>query len=268
MRAPFFVVGAPRSGTTYLVEVLGRHPEILLTNETRVMTFVGKILHEYGHERFVLLNERERFLSRLRRDLPDVVRRFYEDLGASPSVRWGDKFPHYADPTVDPKVLELIDEFFPRCQFVHIVRDGRDVVASLLSKGWADFDEALDVWHRHVTHAREFGLQLGMGRYYELRYADLVTDGHTTIGPLLEFLRVDPQPPGVTTFLDEQARERTPFSGATTATSRLGSTTWQHRLTPAQIARANRRLADPLVQFGFESYDWREKLVPAVLVRD
>lgn len=268
MRPPFFVVGAPRSGTTYLVEVLDRHPEILLTNETRVMTFIAKVLHDYGHQRFVLLKERERFLLRLRRDLPDVVRHFYEDLGASPSVRWGDKFPHYADPDVDPRGLEIIDEFFPLCQFVHIVRDGRDVAASLLNKGWADLDEALDVWDRHVTHARDFGLQLGLGRYRELRYDDVVDHGPAVVRRVLEFLDVDPDDPNVHRFLEEQRADRTPFSGATTDRGRIGRATWRQRLTPEQIDRANRRLADPLVQFGFESHEWRAQLPPAVLARE
>lgn len=268
MRPPFFVVGAPRSGTTYLVEVLDRHPEIMLTNETRVMTFVAKILHEYGKRQFVLLNERDRFLLRLRRELPEVVRRFYEDLGASQDSRWGDKFPHYADPNIDPRGLDLIDEFFPRCQFVHIVRDGRDVAASLLRKGWVDFDEALDVWSRHVTHARDFGLRLGLGRYHELRYDDLIQDGPSTVRRLLAFLDVDPDDPVVRRFLEQQDRERTPFSGATTDATRIGSTTWQQRLRPEQITRANRKLADPLVALGFESHRWREQLVPAVLARD
>lgn len=267
MRPPFFVIGAPRSGTTYLVEVLDRHPKIMLTNETRVMTFIAKILHEYGRQQFVLLNERERFLLRLRRELPEVVRRFYADLGASHDVRWGDKFPHYADPEVDPEGLELINEFFPRCQFIHIVRDGRDVAASLLRKGWVDFDEALNVWSRHVTHARRFGLQIGLARYLELRYDDLIEDGPESVRRILGFLDVDTESQIVHLFLEDQERKRTPFSGATTEASRIGRATWEHRLTSQQIARANQQLADELVDFGFESYGWREELGPAVLAR-
>ena len=40
-------------------------------------------------------------------------------------VRWGDKTPQYNDD------LSLLRDLFPDAQFVHIVRDGRDVTLSI-----------------------------------------------------------------------------------------------------------------------------------------
>src|SRR5690606_30980566 len=43
------------------------------------------------------------------------------NAGAGPQVRWGDKTPEYV------MHVDALDRCFPRAQFVHIVRDGRDV---------------------------------------------------------------------------------------------------------------------------------------------
>lgn len=264
MQPPFFVIGAPRSGTTYLVEVLARHPRIVLTNETRVMTFFNRALHGLGTDRFALMDQRALFLRTFRRHIPEIVRDFYRQLGADDTCRWGDKFPHYADRRTDPELLDLLVELFPRCQFVHIVRDGRDVASSLVQKGWVDFEEACDVWTRHVSHAREVGYRIGLDRYHEMRYDDLIEDGVSSIGRLLDFLDLEPDA-GVDTFLREQEERRTPFSGATTEASRIGGTGWRDRLTSEQADHASRLMADLLVEFRLESDDWRRQLHPAVL---
>ena len=36
---PLFLLGAPRSGTTYAARLLDAHPEVLMTDEVRVFTF-------------------------------------------------------------------------------------------------------------------------------------------------------------------------------------------------------------------------------------
>jgi hypothetical protein len=93
------------------------------------------------------------------------MRDFYGDL--APDARyWGDKNPHYADP-FNRGSLELVAELFPGSRFVHIIRDGRDVVSSLSQKRWregkpwATFDHALRAWKQHVRLGRGFGEALG-----------------------------------------------------------------------------------------------------------
>ncbi|MFC7877386.1 sulfotransferase family protein [Isoptericola sp. NPDC057391] len=252
MQPPFFVIGAPRSGTSYLVEVLNRHPDVVMTNETRVMTFLYRALHRWSKDRMALMTERTLFLSTFRRHVPDIVRDFYRQLGATETSRWGDKFPHYADSKTDPGLLDLIAEAFPRCQFLHITRDGRDVVSSLLEKGWVDLDEACDVWNRHVVASQEIGLQVGADRFHELRYEDLVHDGPASVAEIFEFLRL-PNSADVDAFLNEQARSRTPFSGATTRTEVIGESGWRERLTPEQAMQVDERLRPTLSATGYLS---------------
>lgn len=219
--APIFVIGAPRSGTTYVVELLNRHSQIFITNELRVMTFLNRVLNRTSKDRWILMNGRNEFLKSLETDLPAVLERHYRRLGASPGMRWGDKNPHYADRKTDPECLDLIDRMFPEAQFINMVRDGRDVVTSLVKKGWADFDEAVDVWRRHVEHAEDFGSRVGADRFLMVRYEDLVEDDVAVASRMTDFLRLA-NDPVMLDFAATQAHDRTGFSGPMSDLGHLG----------------------------------------------
>lgn len=210
LSAPFFIIGAPRSGTTYLREILNRHPQIFVTNETRVMIFINR-MNRLGDNRRLILHQRQEWMATLRQWVPLMIEDYYRQLGALPGMRWGDKYPHYADPKTDPECLSLIDSMFPTSQFVDIVRDGRDVAASIAAKDWKDAAEALDVWERHVHHAAVFGESIGTERMIRIRYEDLRDHAQPVIRGVLEFLRLEPAPE-VELFLQDQERHRTPFS--------------------------------------------------------
>ncbi|HEU5111739.1 MAG TPA: sulfotransferase, partial [Acidimicrobiia bacterium] len=167
MLPPFWVIGAPRSGTTFLARVLDHHPEIFLTNETRVMLLFSRMLNRWVEARRLLATSHDQIVDSLWRQLPGVVEQIYRDLGVAPGQRWGDKYPQYADGDLDPEALSTIDRLFPESQYVHIIRDPRAVVASILAKGWLEFDEAIEAWRVFVLHGREFGTSLGDGRYHE-----------------------------------------------------------------------------------------------------
>lgn len=85
-------------------------------------------------------------------------------------VRWGDKRPAYA-----LHVAEIL-RLFPDAQSVHLVRDGRDRVASLLRMPWwhRGFHEAVAAWAQVVDTTRKCARELGPGSWYRLRFEDLV----------------------------------------------------------------------------------------------
>ena len=186
MAPPFWVIGAPRSGTTFLARVLDHHPDIFLTNETRLMLLFSRMLNRSVDSRRLLATSKEKILDSLWRHLPGLVEQVYQDLGAASGQRWGDKYPQYADGDLDPEALATIDRLFPESQYVHIIRDPRAVVASIVSKGWLDFDEAIKAWRAFVTHGRDLRF-LGNGRYHELRYEGLIQDAVATVEGVFSF---------------------------------------------------------------------------------
>lgn len=152
-KPPVFIVGAPRSGTTLLGRILDRHPALAICNETRFFEEVypqraafGALERPENRERFIhelLLTARVRLLGndleKLRRQLMeqgvtyrDVYRclmQFYADSQGKP--RCGDKTP------VHSFFTETLSEWYPGAPIIHLVRDPRDVVASLQRMPWA-----------------------------------------------------------------------------------------------------------------------------------
>jgi Sulfotransferase family len=251
MSPPFWVIGAPRSGTTFLARVLDHHPEIFLTNETRVMLLFSRMLNQWVNARRLLATSREEVIESLWRHVPSLVEQIYWDLGARPGQRWGDKYPQYADGDQDPEALGTIDRLFPAGQYVHIIRDPRAVVASIVAKGWLGFDQAIQAWRSFVSHARAFGSDVGGGRYHELRFEDLVVDGKEAIGSVLRFLDL-PDDEAVDAFLlsQESARERLSFP--TGQPGSIGPQAWDRRLDEEQISTVEAELEPLMAQFGYE----------------
>ena len=97
MAPPFWVIGAPRSGTTFLARVLDHHPDIFLTNETRLMLLFSRMLNRWVGARRLLATSCDEVIESLWQQVPGVVEQIYRDLGARPGQRWGDKYPQYAD---------------------------------------------------------------------------------------------------------------------------------------------------------------------------
>jgi hypothetical protein len=150
---------------------------------------------------------------------------------------WGNKKPSYA---LLPR--EDIDGLFPRARFVHIVRDGRDVVLSmrrashlLVEKNW--YFAARD-WRDHVQQGRRLGAGLGPSRYLEIRYEDLLQDPVEVFARMLQFLGGD-----------EQDAERLAQIGpGVRAAIKPGNTAkWKTQIPPHGI-RVVERVAGPLLE--------------------
>lgn len=252
---PIIVYGAPRSGTTYLQRLLSAHPAVCVTDETRVFAWLYHALHLTQDDRF-LLSHRDAFAEHLRVMLPDVIRHFYRQL-APDAARWGDKNPHYADP-FNRGCLEMVLELFPETQFIHIIRDGRDVVSSLMRKSdgdkpWVTFDAAHFTWSTHVDRGSSFGRSLPEDRYFELRYEALVADDLAVAAEMFRFLGLGLDA-SVKEFCRGQDEKRTPFKGPTRDLE-LGvqASDWSLVFNLEEQAKSLHMIGSRLVQYGYET---------------
>ena len=254
---PIIVFGAPRSGTTYLEEILNSHPDVFISHETRVFEWLHKALALAENDEFVL-HHREAFVSHLRRAFPEVMRDFYRAL--APDARyWGDKNPHYAEPE-NIRCLDLIGELFPGSRFIHIIRDGRDVVTSLMrkqaeGKPWVtSFEEAHDTWKWHVHYGRLFSERLqSPDRYFELRYEHLVADDPAVAESMFRFLGIDFHPK-VDKFCRSQFANRSPFQDPMRDLSKGATASdWPEVFNQQEQLRSLELIGEDLTWYGYET---------------
>jgi hypothetical protein len=191
-----FLVGAPRSGTTWLQLMLGRCKRIATVNETHLFAVYMRSLLE-GNERF-RGNPRAIGLRPLfsEAEYRDLIRRFASTVLACILATKPDadvileKTPSHVNCWRD--ILDL----YPEAKFLHIIRDPRAVVASLkaASKSWGESwvsSRLIDncaVWSASVSEGRAIGD--ATNNYLEVRYEDLKEEGVKALLSIFEWLDV------------------------------------------------------------------------------
>jgi hypothetical protein len=210
-KAPIFVLGCPRSGTTLLSHMLFSAGNFAVyRTESNVFSVLQPRFGDLGRER----NRRELvrywLKSKLFRETgldPDFIsekilrecdsagdflRVVMEEMARQQSVeRWADATPDHL------LYIREIKQQIPNALIVHIIRDGRDVALSYVKQGWAhplpwDRGDELCMaglfWQWIVRKGRELGNALGPD-YYELRYEDLIEKPRETLARLGEFIQ-------------------------------------------------------------------------------
>jgi Sulfotransferase family len=177
---PIFIVGCQRSGTTLVRLMLDSHPGISCGPETRFLEDLAKVTTDNWQRLAHFGFPKEYWLGAIAGFFDGIQRQYAQSRG---KTRWADKTPRYA------LSLDFIDQLFPDCRVVHVVRDGRDVVVSHRSRfGYVPAVKAAEKWPRYIEAARAAGARLGPERYHELRYEELVADPESTMRRLLGFL--------------------------------------------------------------------------------
>jgi hypothetical protein len=200
--AGFFVVGCPRSGTTLVREILDGHPRLAVIDETHFV--LGLAPRRWANRRPATLDDVLRHHRLPFWDVdPEALRA--EVLAAGPvperfpdfvdavlsayarlqgKARWGDKTPGYVEH------IDRLAGWFPDARFVHVVRDGRHVAASLAERSWGSRTAVSGAfwWVRKVRAGRRAGERLGPERYLEVRLEDLVAEPEVWVERLCTFL--------------------------------------------------------------------------------
>jgi hypothetical protein len=167
--------------------ILDAHPNVFCPAwETGVFVHFDEMLR--GDLLKVMRAEGEHF-PLAHADLVAWVRRCTEDLmglfaAKAKKPRWAEKTPAHV------YSMRLIAETFPDSQFVHMIRDGYEVVRSLQNMSWAprQIGWSTERWIGSVRAGRECGAELQPGRYIEVRYEDLTKKPDATLRQLCEFL--------------------------------------------------------------------------------
>ncbi|MEI8335327.1 MAG: sulfotransferase [Actinomycetes bacterium] len=187
------LVGAPRSGTTWLQQLLGAHPLIATPQETDVFSRFLQPLYDSwiretrGGEEAIVKRRFKGLHSVLTESEFTAIGRgiINEVVANAAGLKPGSEIVVEKTPA-HSRCSSSISLFAPDAKIVHLIRDGRDVASSLVAAGnswggwWAPktITRASEVWSEHIEGARDFA---GMDGYLEVRYEDLRTDGASTL---------------------------------------------------------------------------------------
>jgi len=232
---PIFFIGVPRSGTTILFEALARHNQLGwpsdYTANYPTMPILGLILYLTNNKFINLSGLKKQYnkVSLINKILPvpaeaykfwnyytelDFGVNYFIDVSAteqckirvsnavSSILRWEGK-QRFSAKLTGPSRIQFIKSIFPDAKFVHVIRDGRAVVHSLLNvhfwktgsgyeKPWWNgglSEQDLEIWQstnkepavlaavqwkKIIEIARSEKSILENGSYIEIKYEDFI----------------------------------------------------------------------------------------------
>jgi len=194
VQEPIFIIGAARSGTTWVYDILTAHPEVAGVFESWLFTSNNglKALFSSAHwpkkhsglgntlKRHELLEYTREMAKRVMSHAIEPKHRFLVEK--SPSHIFS---------------MTFISEIFPSSKFIHVLRDGRDVSVSVRAaadswvRPWKDtFGRSIKTsaraWKHAVQRARNDGEKLG-DRFFEIRYEEIHKNPSQAYSKLFHF---------------------------------------------------------------------------------
>lgn len=194
-----FVVGSPRSGTTWLQLLLAQHEEVATGKETQLFTHYVKRLSDRWQEELreaevATTNGLTRVLSP--EEFQDAIRAFCDQVFSKLRENRPDaRFVLEKSPEHSLHAQEILNAY-PSSWFLHIIRDPRAVSNSFRHAAvkwwtWAPSGpiETTRRWRSNVLAGE--AISTLTPRYKEVRYEDLVERGDQTLLEIFEWMGLD-----------------------------------------------------------------------------
>ncbi|MFK7847126.1 MAG: sulfotransferase [Rhodothermales bacterium] len=280
MESPIFIVGANRSGTTLLRLILNAHPHIAIPEE--IIYFgsfmAGKPIEQWAnpgltsdayaafvtdfveHKCGVLdgvdhQEIKQQILASAHKDFCHPYKTMLEAwAGHHGKKRWGEKTPgnlFYAD---------ILLEMFPDARFIHMIRDPRAGVSSMMKTTFFPQDIAFNAMSRRKFMRR--GRQIletsvPAAQRLLLRYEDIVTEPDTTVKAICNFIGERFEPAMLSFYKDSsrymKAEASTSFNkAATKPISAEMLDKWKKNLATKDIAMVEAICRSEMLEFGYD----------------
>lgn len=252
---PVFVVGAARSGTTWVYDVLASHPDVAGMPESFLFTT------SRGIGGLVNLADRP--------TRPPGVTRFVSTDDLARELRWfaGGLLGRTVEPGhrvlveksgVHTHSMSGIWRLFPDARFVHVLRDGRDVVVSALAaqRSWAptwaqSIHSAARVWATDAQAATHCGATRP-SQFLEIRYEALHADPLAGYRNLYDFCGL-PYDDSLLNEVIERNDFARQYAGGENKFHRGGRVgDWRTRFSRADVVNFVAAAGRTLVRLGYE----------------
>jgi len=298
-----FSGGTGRSGTTIIGKLLGRHPEVRLSQPVEIKFLAanaGLIDLTFGRRDFIELKKRkswsyrllsrvpgftewslaqnfrrrlrhdwwdsgtvpgkgvglssgvsveireeayERFKRERRRDPRSAALTFFWKMIESQSNNQGE--PNWID-TSPPNIFnaDRIHSLLPEARFIHMKRDGRNTIASVLKEHWGPSDPmaAIYWWKNRIIASHQALAKVPEGQVIEIQLEELAQfDRESQYQRLLGFLELS-DAPAMREYFDHEVKGE-----------RVVAARWQEELNEAKFLDRFRKVHRELADLGIEA---------------
>lgn len=210
----FFIFGSPRSGTTLLAQSLSQHDEVFVPDETDFIIPIAFLFDRVKDPRigrqliYETICNSARFdhsigcyLDRNRiteivlsvdYDLYTILEAIYTEVALSNGSRiGGDKSPNDIS---NFYMLAKAGVFEKGAKIIHIVRDPRDVMVSLVKLGWVrDYNANFPRAWANINQNLNDQFKADPQKYFLVKYEDLVAEFRTSMAGISTFLGIEYQ---------------------------------------------------------------------------
>lgn len=285
-KAPVFVLGCPRSGTTVLYHMLlSAGGFAVYRAESNIFNLLSprfgglrsrssreKCLRAWMQSKLFRVSglTSEEIHDKLVdncRSAGDCLRIFMEELARKQGVeRWADCTPDHL------LYVREIKREIPEALVIHIIRDGRDVALSFARQGWShplpwDRDQRLGVaalyWSWIVGEGRKHGFALGED-YLEVRYENVVENPRELLKQVSGFIDQD---------LDYNRIQQVGIGSVSAPNTSFGADVdgfnpvgrWRNKISAPQLGMLESLIGDRLQELGYELSHKSER--PSLRVR-
>lgn len=230
MDAPIFVVGTPRSGTTLVAKILGRHPRLFMPGETHFFDDIYALRGKLGdpsdpedmkriaarlrdHYRRYWEPDDQARIDRIISERPDIWHEWtascktYQDVFfgfMELQMRWEGKYRWGNNVPRDIFNLREILSFAPNAKFIVCVRDVRDFLYSYRDKWKATSEEHVErlrnlyhpvvttlLWKSTVSRVLHVHEWVPLENFIIVRYVDLVTEPEPVVRQICQTVGED-----------------------------------------------------------------------------
>lgn len=268
-----FIIGSPRSGTTWLQTMVGAHPMVCTTVELTLFSNYtapwikawndesANIKNGLWHQGIPFLWSEDEFYLFLREFLAKVYDKVIATKPQATHIL--DKQPYYS------RYVEDIHRLVPNARFIHVIRDGRDVACSLMAAqrtmgfGTDTVESSAREWKECVEAAQK--ARNYPGQYLEVRYESLLNDGVNTLSRVFEFAGLPLSPPQAAQLLSDHGFEKMKATRMAPVKDikepaghfRKGNAgSWTQELGPVRRYAFDKIAGDLLIELGYATEGW------------
>ena len=198
-----FIIGSPRSGTTWLQRLLAEHPMIKTGQESDIFDMficpqlkAWKSLMETDNTKHRLVGlpcylKESEFKNYLHQYMLLLLTPIIKN------IKDGDLFIEKtpSNALFIPEILDIL----PKSRFIHILRHPKAVVESMIacSKSWGsdwaprNSISALRMWQHHVLAVQKSKSMLTRQNFIEIKYEDLLNEPEVIIQYIIDFIQLN-----------------------------------------------------------------------------